>query len=175
MYVIVDLEWTCCDDNSIPSEESEIIEIGAVALSHQWDTLGEFGILVKPEHHPQLTPFCSKLTGISQAMVDNAKSFFDVYHVLDIWCDLFGKPVFCSWGNSDWKIINRAYNARLRNVADTFDGPIDLSRLFRRKYHRLCGHRKAMTLLGMTEEGPRHRGLVDARNIARMAPLLLEL
>ena len=69
-YIVLDLEATCCDDDSIPREETEIIEIGAVLVDAATLTPGlEFQTFVKPLRHRVLTPFCTKLTTITQADV----------------------------------------------------------------------------------------------------------
>jgi len=57
-YLIVDLEATCCDQQSFPRDEMETIEIGAVILdSHTLDIVDEYNAFVKPVRHPQLTRF----------------------------------------------------------------------------------------------------------------------
>lgn len=48
-FLIVDLEATCSDDGIIPSNEMEIIEIGAVMLNRAtWEIDSEFQQFVQP-------------------------------------------------------------------------------------------------------------------------------
>ena len=75
-FLIVDLEATCCDINSIPRSEMEIIEIGAVMVENRsFEITDEFQTFIKPERTPKLTPFCTELTSISQSEVDAAPNF----------------------------------------------------------------------------------------------------
>lgn len=54
-FLIVDLEATCSDDGSVPREEMEIIEIGAVMLNRStWEVDSEYQKFIKPVRHPIL-------------------------------------------------------------------------------------------------------------------------
>lgn len=71
--LVVDLEATCCDLQSIPRHQMETIKIGAVMLStDNLAIVDEFQTLIKPIRHPILTEFCLQLTSISQQQVDTA-------------------------------------------------------------------------------------------------------
>jgi DNA polymerase-3 subunit epsilon len=70
-FVIVDLETT-----GTRAGQSEITEIGAVKTCGG-EVIGEFQSLVKPEHSV-ISPFVSRLTGITHAMVDDAPSIHSV-------------------------------------------------------------------------------------------------
>ena len=57
-FLIVDLEATCSNDVSVPREEMEIIEIGAVMLNRStWEIDSEYQKFIKPVRHPNLTKF----------------------------------------------------------------------------------------------------------------------
>jgi len=73
MYLVVDLEATCCDQDSIPQGENEIIEIGAVMVdADTLEPVDEFMTFVKSVHHPTLSSYCTELTSITQKEVDGA-------------------------------------------------------------------------------------------------------
>jgi inhibitor of KinA sporulation pathway (predicted exonuclease) len=75
-YLIVDLEATCSDKGAVPRHEMEIIEIGAVMQSSRtFEIESEFQTFVRPVRHPELTEFCTELTGITQDHVAAAPSF----------------------------------------------------------------------------------------------------
>ena len=79
--LIIDLEMTCCDDSSIPEEERETIEIGAVLMSlPDGKVLSEFQSVVRPVRHPRLTEICIKVTGIVQSEVDGSREFPSVWN-----------------------------------------------------------------------------------------------
>src|SRR5262249_50105945 len=65
--VVFDLEATCWDTPR-PRDAMEIIEIGAVALHPvALEPADEFTSFVRPVVNPQLSPFCTALTSITQA------------------------------------------------------------------------------------------------------------
>ncbi|MCY4501696.1 MAG: exonuclease domain-containing protein, partial [Alphaproteobacteria bacterium] len=77
--LVVDLEATCSDDDSVPKHEMEIIEIGAVLVEPAGlQPVGEFQSFVRPGLHPRLTGFCTGLTTIRQSDVDAAPRFPEV-------------------------------------------------------------------------------------------------
>ena len=70
---IIDFEATCCDKNSFPRNEMEIIEIGMVIVDYDtFEKVSEFQSFVKPVRHDKLTAFCKNLTSITQETVDSA-------------------------------------------------------------------------------------------------------
>lgn len=100
MYLILDLESTCADDNSIKDEDREIIEIGAVMIEKiSGKVVDQFQSFVKPSIHKKLTPFCRKLTTITQDDVDNAKSFPEVMDEFEKWFSNYRNFTFASWGS----------------------------------------------------------------------------
>lgn len=176
-HVVIDIEATCCDDGSIPDDERETIEIGSVMLDEEFRTIGEFSALLKPEWNRKLTPFCVKLTGITQDMVDSAQPFERVWNVFSDWIDLHDVQAIYSWGRWDVdelvKEFRRGTNGIVLPINWTANRCIDLAAVFRRKTGRRRGHNGALRYFGLDREGPMHRALPDARNIARILPLLL--
>jgi 3'-5' exoribonuclease 1 len=65
--LVVDLEATCCDLQSIPRHQMETIEIGAVMVNTaSLEIVDEFQTFIKPLRHPILTEFCLQLTSITR-------------------------------------------------------------------------------------------------------------
>lgn len=168
--LVVDLEATCCDAGTIAKHESEIIEIGAIIVDLiSRKEVSRFNEFVKPVRHPKLTPFCTQLTSIVQAEVDNAKPLADVMNSLKQWLHPFsGSYVMCSWGNYDRNHI----------ISDCeyfdVDNPIDSSHLnlkaaFAKKQKiKRCGLQKALGFVGLGFKGQHHRGIDDAHNVVRL-------
>src|SRR4029077_14624561 len=103
-YLIVDLEATCSDIGAVPRHEMEIIEIGAVMQSSRtFEIESEFQTFVRPVRHPELTEFCTELTGIVQTNVEGAPSFEDAIEAMKEWMFAFNDALFCSWGDYDRK------------------------------------------------------------------------
>ncbi len=103
-YLVLDLEATCCDKETIKRHEMEIIEIGAVIVEAQNLTIvDEFQTFIKPVRHPILTEFCKSLTSISQTQVDQAPSYLEAMPCLKKWLSGYSNAVFGSWGDYDRK------------------------------------------------------------------------
>lgn len=174
-YLVIDLEATCDDRGAVPKREMEIIEIGAVMVSAETlHPLAEFQSFVRPRRHPTLTAFCSRLTSISQADVDAAPLFPEVLESLRGWA--YGYSAFCfgSWGDYDRAQLHsdcRHHGVRYPlgtahlNIKKAFSEAIGSTKRF--------GMGAALTRVGLTLEGTHHRGIDDARNIARLLPWAL--
>lgn len=68
LVLIIDLEATCCNQGSVPQQEMETIQIGAVIASLSGEVMGEWSSHVRPIRHPVLTTFCTQLTGNLRAV-----------------------------------------------------------------------------------------------------------
>jgi 3'-5' exoribonuclease 1 len=169
-YLVVDLEATCDDGGRIARADSEIIEIGAVLVDgRNLEPLREFQTFVRPVVHPTLTKFCTELTSITQTDVAYAPMFAEV--APELWA--FGEgALFCSWGNYDRNQL--AMDAARAGVDMPLPGDhANLKAIFA----SVLGGRKqgmtgALARVGLTPTGTHHRGIDDARNIARLLPFL---
>lgn len=177
MPIVIDLEATCCDDGTVPRARMEIIEIGAVAVSRDGDVQEVFSEFVRPVRHPELTPFCTELTTITQADVDAADGFVAVSKRFAAFVSRHRSHTasphdwWGSWGDYDANQLaqdvrfHRAITPlpmRHRNLKAEFTARQGL-----RKRFGLAG---AVRLVGLDFVGTHHRGVDDARNIARLLP-----
>jgi GrpB-like predicted nucleotidyltransferase (UPF0157 family)/inhibitor of KinA sporulation pathway (predicted exonuclease) len=172
-YVIVDLEATCWKEGSRP-DRMEIIEIGAVRLDPKTkEVVDEFSRFVRPTEEPRLSEFCRQLTSITQEQVDNARAFPEV---LREFCDWVGDAPhrFCSWGAYDLKqfLVDCARHGVERPA--WLEPHLNLRRMFSvEKEVPQCTMVQALEILDLPLEGTHHRGIDDARNIAKIAKLIL--
>jgi inhibitor of KinA sporulation pathway (predicted exonuclease) len=172
--LVVDLEATCDDQGGVPRGEMEIIEIGAVLTDTRqgFAVLDEFDALVRPVRHPRLTAFCSRLTGITQAQVEAARSLPEVLEELRGWLARRTQLAWGSWGEYDrtqW-----ARDLAQHRVEDPLPAlHLNLKRLFAAatRSFRNLGLGRALARAGLEFQGTPHRGIDDARNIARLLPL----
>jgi len=190
-YLVIDLEATCSEDGSIPREETETIEIGAVLVdAESFASMREFQSFVRPIRHPLLTPFCTKLTTITQADVDAAPRFSSMLVKLR---EFIGRdePLFCSWGNyyrNQLERDARRLGARLPLGRDHLNIKSTFARRFSEGREGFgaqgavrragapsgeMGVGQALRFLGLAFQGTHHRGIDDARNIARLLPYAL--
>jgi inhibitor of KinA sporulation pathway (predicted exonuclease) len=171
-YLVIDLEATCDENHAIPRAETEIIEIGAVLCdADDFAPVGEWQSFVKPTRHPRLTPFCTRLTSIQQADVDAAPGFAAAIRGLAEF--VRGKDlVFCSWGDYDRNQLDR--DSRRHGVALPLGKRhINLKERFARLDGQKLGVGQALRRAGLRFAGTAHRGIDDARNIARLLPCCL--
>lgn len=164
-YIVLDLEATCAEDKSV---EHEIIEIGAVKVNEQGEVVDEFSEFVKPVQNPTLTDFCTQLTSITQEQVDDARLFPDVLASFQEWIGT-EEYVLCSWGFYDKKQLIK--DCERNNLATKWlNRHISVKHQYAemKKLKRGLGVPKALEREGLTFEGIHHRGIDDARNIARI-------
>lgn len=172
-FLVIDLEATCADKGAIPREETEIIEIGAVMVDGATlEAIDEFGTFVRPTRHPTLTVFCTQLTTITQQDVRGAPVFSAAIGALRRWI-ADRDALFCSWGDYDKNQFDR--DARRWNVSLPLKGHCNLKRRFSEALGetRRYGMDDALARLGIPLAGTHHRGLDDARNIAKILPFAL--
>ena len=165
-YIIFDLEATCWENDR--KRQNEIIEIGAVKLNERLKTVSEFQIFVKPALSPQLSDFCKQLTSISQADVDAAMYFPQAINQFQEW--IGNEPhVLCSWGFYDKNQLQK--DCALHQIASEWtDNHISLKHQHGRMIgrERGVGMERALTMLKLPLEGTHHRGIDDAKNIAKI-------
>lgn len=174
-YLVVDLEATCDDGGLVPRAEMETIEIGAVLTrASDLQPVAEFSTFIRPVRHPTLTPFCTALTTIRQAQVDGAPLFPSAMNDFVRQMFVGHDAVFCSWGAYDRTQLRQDCE-RHRIQYPLGSQHFNLKELFSesqglRKKH---GMKAALELAGLKLEGTHHRGIDDARNIARLLPWCL--
>lgn len=174
-YLVIDLEATCDDGGAVPQHEMEIIEIGAVLVDgDSFEQRAEFATFVRPVRHPELTPFCNALTTITQADVDGAPRFSEAIEQLARFIEetqTHRRPLFCSWGDYDRKQFQQdaafsgarlPFGSEHLNVKRAFSDALKTRKRF--------GMSRALKRVGLPLEGTHHRGIDDARNIARLLP-----
>lgn len=171
--LVIDLEATCARDETVPKKEMEVIEIGAVAVDTALRPFDEFQAFAHPVRHPELTDFCRELTTIRQRDVDVADPLPDVARQFGDWAQQTGATLWASWGMFDRILFDRNFryhgvasplpdthvNVRECFEATVAPGPVDFD--------------TAMTKTGLAFEGQPHRGIDDARNVARLLPTIV--
>jgi inhibitor of KinA sporulation pathway (predicted exonuclease) len=84
--LVLDFEATCNNDALVPFGPQEVIEFPVILYNtrtlHIDDTFHRY---IKPVIHPKLTSFCTKLTGITQTMVDNGTTLQKCLADLHVW------------------------------------------------------------------------------------------
>lgn len=172
-YIIVDLEATCWEGD-FPRDNMEIIEIGAVELlSAKGPISRQFCEFVRPVHKPVLSDYCTKLTSITQNDVTLASTFPSVFQRFVDWvgADPF---IFGSWGAFDLKQLKRDCVRHNMIFPLAFEQHSNIKRVYAKFRHiPPCPMTQALQFEGLPLEGVHHRGIDDARNIAKLVMAVL--
>lgn len=171
--LVIDLEATCDEGDCLQASDMEIIEIGAVWATAEGIVLDEFQALVHPVVRPQLTLFCRQLTRIEQADVDSAEPFPVIAARLSSFAQRHHAPgaTWGSWGQYDAKqLVRDCERHGIKHPLAAFQH-VNLKRRFA-KTRRIkeVGMARALQMVGLPLDGTHHRGLDDARNIAKLLP-----
>ncbi|MEO1819930.1 3'-5' exonuclease [Pseudomonas sp.] len=178
--LVVDLEATCWDASAPEGvtqsiHTMEIIEIGCVLTNRLGTVLDTRSFIVRPERQPILSEFCIALTQITQAVVDNAPPLKDVIDQMNAWLEGAETiALWCSWGNYD---LNQLTAQCALDNADSqlLSLPhLNLKKLWRRttRQRKKTSLAQALAYHDLEFDGHPHRGVDDARNIARLMPFL---
>jgi inhibitor of KinA sporulation pathway (predicted exonuclease) len=193
-YIVVDFEATC-EENNV-TFENEIIEFPLVLLkvnrsasnqAEQLELVDHLQLYIKPTVHQILSPFCTQLTGITQANVDQGIVLETALQQVHDW--LVEKKVI-SGTMDEWMDSNKQ-----TPFAFITDGPYDLYNFL----HRECEMKNIkkpvyysqwnnirlsfsdlygltayslmhmMNVLGIPFNGRHHSGIDDSLNIAKIA------
>ena len=175
-WLIIDLEATT-DDGGWPVTEMEVIEIGASLVNREGRELDHFQRFVRLLRRPLLTPFCRKLTHISQANIDTAAPITEVWPLFERWLGQHQPRLegWASWGDYDRLQLELEWQRNGLASALAQTPHVNLKQRFAkaRRLDKPLGLNGALQLAGMQFHGQQHRALEDARNTARLLPLIL--
>ncbi|MFJ5867613.1 exonuclease domain-containing protein [Streptomyces parvus] len=165
---VVDVEATCWEGQPPPDQVSEIIEIGLTVVDlRAGERLAKHRLLVRPARS-EVSPFCTELTGLTQAEVDAGRPFAEACRVLAAE-HRTGLLPWASWGDYDRNQFTRQCRAtgaeypfgqRHTNAKAAFTASYGL--------RRRPGMAQALETAGLPLEGRHHRGDDDAWNIAAL-------
>ena len=175
-WLVIDLEATT-EEGGWPLEQMEIIEIGASLVNRLGHEVDHFQRFVRPQRRPLLTGFCRQLTHISQEQIDSAAPLPIVWAQFERWLGHHQPQLagWGSWGDYDRKQLEQEWQRHNLSSLISQVPPLNLKQRFAeaRQLQRAVGLKSALQLAGLQFSGQQHRALEDARNTARLLPLLL--
>lgn len=185
--VCVDLEALCWEDGKAPpaaetvrSNGSDIIEIGIAVLDTEtMQVVEERSILTRPRTKLKVSAFCTELTSLTQEQVDEGE---DLDIALATLAADFGDCAVASWGAYDTKHLARAMSgrsflrgctgqSRQHSFGDSHTNVRNLCAMLRGTGEGDL--KETSEALGLGWEGHHHRGVDDARAVARILAKLL--
>lgn len=165
-FLVLDFEANCEDKVALPCQE--IIEFPVQVLNAQnLNTEFTFHHYVKPHVVPDLSQFCTDLTGITQEMVNNERSLEVILTEFDSFLRQKGlidkKWIFVTCGDWDLKTcLNKEAEYKRIEVPDYFKNWVNI------KFLVPCfkgGMMELLSLLDIEHVGKHHSGIDDVRNI----------
>ena len=179
-YLVIDLEMCKVPKNYRGKKykyANEIIQVGAVLLDEEYETIGKINQFVHPEYGV-IDNFISKLTGIQNNQVNNAPCLQDVLkHMLD-WIGEREYKVY-AWSDSDYKQLQ--HEILSKGIADckidSFMNPerwMDYQDIFGKRFafSKAVSLEDALMYCDIEAVGRLHDGLSDAVNTAKIIKTL---
>jgi inhibitor of KinA sporulation pathway (predicted exonuclease) len=168
-YIIFDIEATCWQGRP-PDKVIETIEIGAYMIDDYGDVKDKFSKIIKPVVSHSLSAFCIDLTSITQQMVDRAAKFPEVIEEFQDWIGVgYEDYILCSWGAFDKKQL--AADCKLHRIDSEWLAPFaDLKEQYKKmkRMNFAPGLFKVVEMENYNFDGPHHRAIADAYNLAKI-------
>ena len=182
-FAVLDFEATCDDKQKMSPQE--VIEFPTVLVDGlTMEVVAKFESFVRPVHHPTLSPFCTKLTSITQDMVDGAEEFNAVWTKHQQWLESHGLDLnepeeLASWTFvtcGDWDLRTMLPEQLSASNIDRAQVPRCYTRWINIKipFTDYSGHSRApgmdgmLRAMGLTLDGTHHRGVDDCCNTAKI-------
>ncbi|KAB8154374.1 DNA polymerase III [Kordia sp. TARA_039_SRF] len=167
--IIIDLEATCWNGKIPDGQVNEIIEIGICVLDTKTGNISQNeGIIVKPTRST-ISEFCTELTTITQELVDSEGiSFEEACSKLRVTYNP-KQYTWASYGQYDLNMLKK--QCKLRNVEYPMGQQhINVKTTFSevKGLQKKVGMKGALQILNIPLDGTHHRGIDDARNIAKI-------
>ncbi|MDO4307659.1 MAG: 3'-5' exonuclease [Eubacteriales bacterium] len=166
-YIVFDLEWNQSPGgkkNSNSHLPFEIIEIGAVKLNEQFETVDSFQRLIKPQVYNWIHDSIHEVIHVNYKDLVKGTPFPEAAREFLEWCG----PEYCffTWGNQDVMELQR--NLKYYKMLQLFPGPVtyyDVQKIFGIRYEDRKSRRAleyAIDYLKIEKDHGFHRALADA-------------
>lgn len=170
---IVDLECTCwTNDAEKGSNRSEIIEVGICEYHYRDNVIDRPYSLYVTNTISPISQFCTKLTGITQELLNREGRSFP--NVIDTLINRFKtkNAVWASYGDFDREMFGRQLDyPEFKDLPYPFSKThINVKNLvaYRKGFYSEVGMAKALEALNIPLEGRHHSGKDDSYNIAKI-------
>jgi len=176
-YIMMDMEWNQapCAERTIRKPvplTGEVIEIGAVKLSEEFEIVDDFKLYIKPKYYTKIKREITKLTGITAQDLSHGVSFPLAFYQFQLWCG--EDALLFTWGNDDIRMLKN--NLLFHGLQEeSYPKAYDLQLMFaflemgntaQQSLHAAVEH------FGIPEDLPAHDALNDAYYTARIAQKL---
>ena len=172
--IVIDIEATCWKSNIPEGQKNEIIEVGICLIDLENHQISDNrSLMVKPQNS-EISEFCTELTTLTQEDVDKGMTLKEACEIIEK--DYLSKSrVWASYGAYDLKQFTK--ECLDKNISYPFNvNHINVKTLFalKNKLSKEVGMSEALKILNIELEGTHHRGVDDAKNIAKIMIELLK-
>lgn len=108
-YVIMDLEWNNAYSKKKSGYINEIIEIGAVKINEEFDTVDTFSCIIRSQIGRKLRGSVKRLTNLTNDDISTGVPFSKAFSEFKKWIGT-EKTVIMSWGDGDIRTLIENYN-----------------------------------------------------------------
>lgn len=170
-YIVYDLEFNqkylnnSSNDKRASELPFEIIQIGALKLNENFETISTFSELIKPTVYTTIHPYVESLTNITIDKLSSCEEFTTVYHkFINFIGDI--DVTLCVWGKADIKELIR--NVKFNNLSASsiplkyIDIQKHASNYFNIPKGSRIGLKTAVELLSINFENNFHDAFYDA-------------
>lgn len=166
-YIVLDLEWNNTYAKKANGFINEIIEIGAVKLDSELETVDTFSCIIRSQIGKKLRGSVKRLTHLTNDDINSGMPFTKAFSIFRKWIGTEETVIF-TWGDGDVRVLLE--NFRYLNgikVIPFLDKYCDLQRVFQRLYNCPKGQQTGLlTAAQMLEIDPEmyihHRALGDS-------------
>jgi len=166
--IVFDLEWNQSSYNPNHRMPHEIIEIGACRVDRDYNVVDTFSRLIRPRLYKRLDKHIKKVTGITEAELEEGGTFADVFSDFISWCGEDAQLI--TWGRDDFPVLRR--NAAFHQTPMPFEPPIDAQLVFGDSVlgscHQQMNLHAALEHQNIVIEVPAHRAVYDAQCTSAM-------
>lgn len=167
-YVIMDLEWNNAYSKRKGAFMNEIIEVGAIKLDSELQTVSTFSEVVKAQVGKKLHSRVKALTNITNDEIANGQPFHRVMFDFRRWIGDEKNTMIMTWGDSDVRVLidNYKYFCNVDTVPFLYHYA-DLQKICQDKMQVSNSHQiglsAAAETLGIDEDGySLHRAMDDS-------------
>lgn len=183
---VIDVESTCWETREEQgTKPNEVIEIGVAVLEYKTAQVVERASIVVKPRYTSISPFCTQLTGWTQADVDEGFDIADAFKEFETMFKPTPMHVWYSCGEYDRMKLSSHTDAGVgrlyaigpnNNPFDRMRSHVNIKTMFalKRKMSKEAGMASMLKMIGATQEGRHHNGADDALNIAKIVSYVLK-
>ncbi len=104
-FIVMDLEWNNTYSKKADGYINEIIEIGAVKLDEERETVDTFSCIIRSQIGKKLRGSVKRLTHLTNDDINSGMPFTKAFSLFKKWVGNDDETVIVTWGDSDIRVL----------------------------------------------------------------------